>query len=166
MKPKVADVADRRSALSHTWLKRRLIAHLVSEREEWAAQPSGAPLPSVLQALPVRIAEVRTLAVDVVDAYSPAVIADGSPLSVVPAAARAAIAASLHEEYLAAGVVQPLVEGLRGALARFEVCAARVNAAWTGGDARARTDVLDALRVAAEDLRGALDALPERVIVP
>ena len=159
-------MVERRSALSHTWLKRRLLSHLATERGAWLALEANAPLPSVLRALPTRIAELEAFAAEIVGTYSPARVLEQAPLRDLPSAARIVMADVVHEAYDDLGVIQPLGSRLQAAIAEFAHIAHRVALDWFAADPQTRNVLLDELAISAELLRNALDALPDEMPLP
>lgn len=160
------EIDARRASLKHTWLERRLLGQLRTERGTWLKERSQR-LPNVLAGLSGRIQEIRSLLADIVEGYSPRQLIDHGPLGILPDEVRQAIKAAVHQAYLELGIMQPLVAELEGALNQFERIAEKVIGAWEDGAlVKKRAQILDELEVATERLRQALDAFPRGVVLP
>jgi hypothetical protein len=161
------DLDELRATLEHTWLKRRLLYRLRTERDEWLKAVATEPLPDILAGIPDQIQETRKLLAGVIEGYSPARLIDLGLLAALPDKARSLIRNALHKAYLSSGVMQPLVCRLEEAVSDFESKAEEIPGAWfTGVDDEKLTRVLTSLEYSAERLRKALIELPHEVVLP
>jgi hypothetical protein len=154
---------DLRTVLEHTWLKRRLLAQLRENHENWASS-TDTPMPAVLQGMVPRLAEARTFITGLTAAYCPAQLVQQGPLSEMPARAQSLIEEALRKAFLDLNLIEPLREEAEASLAAVELIAAQFKSAWT--DRPQRAELLRQLAPAAERLRAALAALPEGVVIP
>lgn len=169
MKPVAAniDLDQLRATLEHTWLKRRLLFLLRTERDEWLKAVATEPLPEVLEGIPAQIQQSRHLLSSLLEGYSPAQLIDQGVLAALPREARGLIRDAVHRAYLNSNVMQPLVARFGTALNDVESQAAQVPSAWATGVGNEKlTGVLMNLEYAAEQLRRALLDLPQEVVLP
>jgi hypothetical protein len=167
MKPVSAniDLDELRATLEHTWLKRRLLFLLRTEREEWLKAVTTDPLPEVLDGIPAQIQQSRHLLASLLEGYSPAQLIDQGILSALPKEARRLIRDAVHRAYLNSNVMQPLLARLGAALNDLESTAAQIASVWGAGIGDEKLiGVLMNLESAAEQLRMALLELPEVVL--
>ena len=153
-------------ALSHTWLGKRLLKGLQLNRDRWL-DAGGDSLPRVLAVLPARTQEARLLASQLIDGYSPLHLVERGPLTILPGQVKAMIKEAIHHAYLDLGIMQPLTVEVTDAAADLGTVTSELSLAWCDpSSARRRAEILDALRVVAERLKRALDALPYGVVLP
>jgi hypothetical protein len=161
------DLDELRATLEHTWLKRRLLYRLRTERNEWLRAVATDPLPDILAGIPPQIEETRKLLASIIEGYSPAQLIDQGLLAALPKKARGLIRDAVHKAYLDSEVMQPLVCRLEAALSDFESNAENIACAWFSGVGDEKlTDVLMNLESSAERLRRALLELPREVVLP
>src|SRR5687767_9165557 len=116
--------------LEHTWLKRRLLAQLRTERSFWLRRADGTPLPNVLAGIPARVEETRLLHARLIEGYSPAQLIEQSPLAALPTKVKKTIQSAVHQAYVDSGIIQPLAAQLDEALNDFELVASEVCRVW------------------------------------
>ncbi len=161
------DLDELRATLEHTWLKRRLLFRLRTERVEWLKAAATEPLPDILAGIPAQIQETRELLANVMEGYSPARLIDPGVLGALPEKERGLIRSAVHQAYLESGVMHSLVGRLEVALNDFESKAAEIPLAWGKGVSDVKlTDILMNLEYAAERLRSVLLELPQEVVLP
>jgi hypothetical protein len=161
------DLDELRATLEHTWLKRRLLYRLRTERDEWLKAVATEPLPDILAGIPAQIEETRKLLTSVIEGYSPARLIDHGLLAALPEKARDLIRDAVHKAYLNSEAMQPIVCRLEAALSDFESNAEEIPCAWFSGVGDEKlTRVLMNLEYSAERLRKALLELPQEVVLP
>jgi hypothetical protein len=162
-----SDLDDLRATLEHTWLKRRLLSYLRTERDTWLKAAGAEPLPKVLDGIPARIKEARQLQAKLIECYSPAQLVERGPLAVLPDGAKKLIKDAVHKAYLDSGIIQSPAKQFGEALDNFESKTAEIARAWARGKGAKRIEcALDDLESAAQRLRSALLDLPQEVVLP
>lgn len=157
---KVMDLCE---PIQHTWLKNRFLAQLEDNREAWINVEGE--LPSVLQAIPIKVQRMRELLADIDQELGPAHLVELLPISALPASVKTIITESVHRAFLELGITQHLIEGLSESVNRFEDAYHEAKRVW-GDSPGARAQVIDDLKAAATRLRESFLALPSEVVLP
>jgi hypothetical protein len=153
------------ASLEHTWLKRRLLPQLTREKAFWLAADQCA-VPSALLGLPARLAETEVFLESALEGYSPAQLVRSGPLSNLPHDFRTAMMAAIHQQYLNAQIIQPLIASAEQHIADMRVAADALLLTWEGGTVVRRSELWDTLSKKAEALRSVLASFPTEIVLP
>jgi hypothetical protein len=156
---------DERGALRHTWLERRLLYEMRVDRESWLASGPGAPLPEVLAGIPFQLEKLRVFLDSMIADFSPSQLIDQGPLQRLPEKTKEFLRQSLHEIYVANGLILSLQADLRQAIDALTQVSSKAEAVWREGDRTAKAEYLNLLEAKAARLRDAL-SLPQGVVLP
>jgi len=156
---------DERGALRHTWLERRLLYEMRADREVWLAAVPGAPLPEVLAGISFQLEKLRVFLASMIADFSPSQLVDQGPLWRLQERTKELLRQSLHEIYVADGLILSLQADLRQAIEAFTQVSSEAEAVWREGDRTTKTEYLNLMEAKAIRLRDAL-SLPQGVVLP